>query len=1001
MNHLVLSGWMQITDDGALKYFSPGETNSPEDIKLMCTLLIPFLSRNHGNHMQLMLLCRKHCLKNMFRWLMLVVSVVDGSMLEEHRNHVALVVNQFSSAQSLVARFDHLRHRPASFQVTRGRNVFPDDLTVRVGPGDGLTLRVMPGTSREGPPNSLLVQDEQLDISISAQANADNHDAPAGNDLEDAFLMQAFQITHASQPINDACNSHNPGTTCALGISDEGSVEETAFHFNPAAPVFLPSAHVLPAWAQVIEDIYHDWDINAFAWQGEARATHFMTWYLAPGINRLQCLYGRKIALFADFWNWREQFRRQWADEIDPGADLEVVYVSPPPTQIEAGVVGHILLLQHNSVEWSSILLSVFDPAINAGHPFKVAQAFTEQLQFQQVLIRVGYAMDCSNLAQCHFQICGQTFEAVDWIRASDGDAIDLRVQRVVWPINWHPPIVPHMPGAEGLALLQMDAKRFRSKPSHPADKNARELQTNTVISLTDLLGSPTDDIAQIPFTLAALFRQEAARAQDLVLCEWEINHEVDVMMYPRNEFDIEQARTNFCVKHSLIKSCSDLYPVNFTRTQWAIRTERWYVGSFVPPDSSSAVVACVEYTSSGATTKVKTIPKSCKTDFLRSVMNIRFGTLIRLNGRFVGDSVHCEHGDVMEYHVGHQQHPIIDRRCHKVQLCLDAVIECAIPGFDIDDEAVEVLPYPSIQQGLSNEDSWVFRMIPEGTPLHKETYEALHDQCLSCDSQIDRYELYIDGATANSLSAWAVVAVKVSGDARCLMGCVAGLTEINRSSPRWIGAENHTNIDAELSAMAVATAFGYFAASEVPVTIRPDLALSRKFLYVQSTTRQLSTLAKVLHVLGQVKPKNIYVQEVRAHRGDPWNELADAIAKQVAATVIELGHIPWGLLNQIATSPSTIKWEWLRQEPLSFRQTMPALHGDAVWQPLPSSKQMNVQISAQTPTKRCALGFPSRLQLTTALPSMMNQRKGSPFILMLMVVQPDLTCSFIRKRLQ
>ena len=109
---------------------------------------------------------------------------------------------------------------------------------------------------------------------------------------------------------------------------------------------------------------------------------------------------------------------------------------------------------------------------------------------------------------------------------------------------------------------------------------------------------------------------------------------------------------------------------------------------------------------------------------------------------------------------------------------------------------------------------------------------------------------------------------------------------------------------------MAVATAFAFFASTEVRTTIRPDLALSNRFFNIQSTTKQQSTIAKVIHLLGQVQPTGMDIEEVRAHTGDPWNELADAIAKQVAMTGIGVGTVPWRTLNQIATSPSTLKWE-------------------------------------------------------------------------------------------
>ena len=873
-----------------------------------------------------------------------LVTIINRQAQQEQRNQVALVVHQFSSAQNLMDRCDQFRSQRDHFEVTRGRNVFPEELTVRVGPGDGLTLRVWPSTS---------------EISTTATASAtaslpvhpiidrdsgeviDEHD---NQDLDDALLMQAFQTVHAPRPFQSNSELVTNGTQCAIGLSENTNTEAAAFQFNPAAPEFHPSAHVLPAWAQVIEDIYHDWDVHAFAWQGEPRATHFMTWYLAPGINRLQCLYGRKIVLFADFWNWREQFRRQWQDEMDPGADIDVVYVSPPPTQLEAGIVGHIILLQHNAAEWSSILLSVSDPAINAGYVFKMAHAFPEQLQFQQILTRIGYANDCANLAQCHFHLRGHNFVAEDRIRASDGDAVDLTVQRVVWPVNWHPPVVPHMPGAEGLALIQKKVALLRNGRFDSETCHIQRDDSATVISLNELIGTSDNDISQVPFTLASLFHQIEAQEKDIVVAIWKLHKEVDVDMLPNRIFEAEQAKARFCSKHSLIKPCSDLYPVKFTRAHWGIGDKRWYVGSFVPPDSQSAVVACVEYTSSGATAAVNMLPTSCGSDMIRSMLNIRFGTFIRLNGKAVGAHVQLAHGDLLEYHVGQAQQLTIDRKCTRVQLCLDAVVDNVKPRFDEEADAIEVLPNPSIQTELQNEDSWAFHLIPEGTPLHKTTFEALHQTCES-RGPAEKYELYIDGATSNGQSGWAVIAVRVSGADRCFMGCIAGLTEINHSSVRWIGAENHTNIDAELSAMTVATAFAYFAASEAPVTIRPDLALSQQFLNLQCTTRQHSTLVKVLHVLGQVRPTGIDVNEVRAHRGDPWNELADAVARHAAVTGCEVGYVPWQQLNQIALSPSTAKWEWLRHEPDSFCKTMPVLFGGAVWQPAPSSKQLNVQV--------------------------------------------------------
>lgn len=267
------------------------------------------------------------------------------------------------------------------------------------------------------------------------------------------------------------------------------------------------------------------------------------------------------------------------------------------------------------------------------------------------------------------------------------------------------------------------------------------------------------------------------------------------------------------------------------------------------------------------------------------------------------------------------------------------------LPFFDEDADATELLEFPEVRSALCFDDGWAFHMIPEGVSLHKETYEALHRQADTYGCQPLYYELYIDGATNATSSAWAVVAVLVTQGGRQLQGCLGGLTTIETASPQWIGAAGHTNIDAELSAMVVATAFAFFGSVDARFVIRPDLALNQRFLKMQSTTRKDCTLARVVHVLGQSMPPGIQVEEVRAHAGDPWNELADAVAKRVVQTGCQVGTASWKVIHQIATSTSTKKWEWLRSESPSFKQTMPVLHGDAIWQPTHSAKRVGVML--------------------------------------------------------
>ena len=866
----------------------------------------------------------------------------------------AQVVHQFSAVGDFLDRFGLTNVSPDTVIVRRGRLVFPSDHTVRVGSGDGIETEFPPTmrSQREGVDGSADLPAYAVGPATGRENTDDaitcSEDAQDLDEFDDASLMQGLGTYGAASEPSHSNFPDGGDPHCAIEVDSQVQREEEFFQFNPQAEEFRPQAYVLPEWAQVIEDIYYIWDVHAFAWQGESRATHFMTWYLAPGIGRQQCLYGRKIALFADFWNRREQFRRKWIDEFDAGADFQVVLVSPPPTQMESGIAGHIILIQHNDPVWSSILLSSFDPAINNGHPFHVALTFPEQLQFQDVLIRVGYVQECAYHAQCLFRLRSQTFAAHDQVRASDGDAVDLLVNRHFLPANWNPPFIPHAPGAEGLELLQTKVSlRKTDRRQNPSSQIQNEPNKSVFISLQSSIHTEAQDIEGISFTLAVFLNQPQVRESDLVVCTWELNSGQNLFdLHKCSGFNAVEVCQTFQTKHGLIKQCSELYQVRFTRPSWAFESYRWYVGSFVQVQSNHALVACVAYRKGGAAAKVLTMQKVIRANLLRDNLNAVHGTLIRVNGHIAGDTIRFHNGDVLEFHEAEIGRSFSLSRCSpKVQICLDAAVTGHISGFEDDRDAFELLQYPAIRETLIHEDGWVFQCIPEGADLHKATFEALFAQSKLQDESVLAYELYVDGATKGDLSGWAVVAVAVTRSGRIFKGCIGGMTEIDRGSPSWIGANAHSNIDAELSAMAVATAFAYFGSDEQPLVVRPDLALSKRFLEVESTSRQDSVIAKVVHVLGQSKPNNVSVVEVRAHRGDPWNELADAIARHVVSNRTVVGKVPWPPLNTLATSPSIQKWEWLRVQSSSYSRTLPVLHGSAVWQPTLSHKRISINV--------------------------------------------------------
>lgn len=698
MTNRRLLGSILLISGGEVKLFSLGGITLKELCPLCCIVWIQCHQKSLGNRMQLMSLFHvivSQALPEEHEAILL--TTVSQSASGSLESQAAVIAHRFSGIRDLTDRLSLSNIAPDSIIVRRGRLIFPSDLTVRVGSGDGIVLNMsppMPSHDQQADEHLALSTpdvgigvepDGQGDMAWSDEANQDQ------SDHDDVLLMQRLVDLVADKEPRQTTPLGEDARSCAIELDAAGQRENDFFQFNPNAEVFRPQAYVLPEWAQVIEDIYHVWDGSAFAWQGESRATHFMTWFVAPGIGRLQCRYGRRIALFADFWNWREQFRRKWIDELDARVDFDVVLVSPPPTQIESGIAGHIILIQHNDPVWSSVLLSTFDPAINNGHPFHMAQTFTEQLHFQDILVRVGYVDECTFHAQCLFRLRSQMFAPTDRIRASDGDAVDLLVNRHFLPANWNPPFIPHAPGAEGLALLQkrVTVERTTGKSNIPIQRHASTGPV-TPLLIQSCLSNQECDVQDVPFTLSVFMNQKHVQEAKIMFCTWELHdgcNQFDIHKY--DEFDNAVVCLNFQKQHNLIRKCSALYPVRFTRSSWNIESKQWYIGSFVHETAEQAIVACVVYRQGCASAKAITLPSRCRVGLLRDRLSIIHGTFLRLNGTVVSDTIGLVSGDVFEYHEADISHSFcMSRNCPKVQICLDAAISVHTPAFEDDGDA-------------------------------------------------------------------------------------------------------------------------------------------------------------------------------------------------------------------------------------------------------------------------------------------------------------------------
>jgi len=271
------------------------------------------------------------------------------------------------------------------------------------------------------------------------------------------------------------------------------------------------------------------------------------------------------------------------------------------------------------------------------------------------------------------------------------------------------------------------------------------------------------------------------------------------------------------------------------------------------------------------------------------------------------------------------------------VTLSLDAVLPLVRTTpkqkWQDDASAIAWTVSPNWSQQVADSLHLKLAPVPKDLQLTTPTSNAIFQ---AMEAQLGPYELvevYVDGATSAIGAGWSIVVVVYSGQSPRLLGTLAGPVIVNSHHPLWIGAHTVDNIAAELSALLAALAAVLQFQFTCPVHIRPDLSLSRLIAQELVTTVSNPRLAKLCRVLAAWMPPEVAIHEVRGHTHDPWNDLADSMAKHVLQAPDEFPPVSFGDLHLLAQETHDLEWTWTQQMPLSFLQCLPNEVQESVWQ--------------------------------------------------------------------
>eukprot|EP00438_Fugacium_kawagutii_P032544 Skav202162 [mRNA] locus=scaffold970:353126:358553:- [translate_table: standard] len=123
---------------------------------------------------------------------------------------------------------------------------------------------------------------------------------------------------------------------------------------------------------------------------------------------------------------------------------------------------------------------------------------------------------------------------------------------------------------------------------------------------------------------------------------------------------------------------------------------------------------------------------------------------------------------------------------------------------------------------------------------------------------------------------------------------------------------------------------------------IRPDLHLSIHIAQETCSVASNTTLAQLLRAQQSWLPKTTMVP-VEGHSGDPWNELADALARWAVHSRGPLGSFADPILHELAGLDVDRRWLWFQHAPDSLKACLPPLHKGQFMQFTPNAEVLHL----------------------------------------------------------
>ena len=267
-------------------------------------------------------------------------------------------------------------------------------------------------------------------------------------------------------------------------------------HLNPDAPEFIPGVPNLWTQPADINDLYAAWRIGAIDRQAGEPAAQFQVWFLCPEGGYRRCLHPRRVTLWANVDDWREQLSSAWSDHLLPGFPFGIHLVRPNPPHMESDITAHIILTQLFANRAAGVLITIQDDAVNNRLPYRIAVTVPNPCQQSHVRGETGYTHEAASFRLGSGNLNYEEHQAIP-TRHSTG--LHLIVTHAFLDPRGASSSQSQDVGTGGLNLLQRGISiqsTGSERLTHGAVAQAHGPETSKILALEHLIEAPTNTVA-------------------------------------------------------------------------------------------------------------------------------------------------------------------------------------------------------------------------------------------------------------------------------------------------------------------------------------------------------------------------------------------------------------------------------------------------------------------------------------------------------------------------